>query len=87
MTLLASQAGTVVIYDRLLAELGLIGAENSRQALRTCVLHLRRKIERESRPEILLSEAGFGYRLAASMDGLPYRETDPPQGEENWGYL
>jgi len=88
LTLLASQAGTVVIYDRLLAELGLVGAENSRQALRTCVLQLRRKIEREkSRPEILLSEVGFGYRLAASMEGQPYRGTDPPQGEENWGSL
>jgi len=83
LTLLASQAGAVATYERLLAELELVGAENGRQALRSCVFRLRRKIEREAlRPEILLSEAGVGYRLAASIDGLPYRGPDPPSGEE-----
>jgi len=84
--LLASQAGTVVTYDRLFSELGLVDSWKSRQALRSCVFGLRRKIERGSaRPEILMAEAGVGYRLAASMDGLPYRATDPPSGKENWG--
>jgi DNA-binding response OmpR family regulator len=84
--LLASQAGTVATYDRLFSELGLVDSWKSRQALRTCVFGLRRKIERKAaRPQILLAEAGVGYRLAASMEWRPYRGTDPPAGEENWG--
>lgn len=87
LTLLASQPGMVATTERLLVELGLVGSENSRQALRSRVFRLRRKIEREAlRPEILLSDAGVGYRLAASMDGLPYRGTDPPSGEESLGH-
>ena len=86
LMLLASQTGTVATYDRLFSELGLVDSWKSRQALRSCVFGLRRKIERDSaRPEILMAEVGVGYRLAASMDGLPYRATDPPSGKENWG--
>lgn len=84
LTLLATQAGTVATYDRLLAELGLVNSWNARQALRSCVFGLRRKIEREAlRPEILLAEPGVGYRLAASATGHPDRTTNSFQVEDN----
>lgn len=62
---LACRAGVVVAYERLLEEAGLVGSPRGRPALRSCVLRLRRKIEREPlNPEILLAEIGVGYRLA-----------------------
>ncbi len=62
---LAERAGIVVPYERLLDEAGLAGLRRGRPALRSCVMRLRRKIEREPlRPEILLAEIGVGYRLA-----------------------
>lgn len=77
LSLLAGQPGVVVEHKRLLAELGLDGSENSRRTLRSCVFRLRRKIERDSiRPEILLAEAGVGYRLAASSEEPPHRARD-----------
>jgi two-component system KDP operon response regulator KdpE len=83
LTLLASQAGTVATYDRLLAELGLVDSWNGRQALRSCVFGLRRKIERHSLyPEILLTEAGIGYQLAPSVDERALGETDQSPGDE-----
>jgi two-component system KDP operon response regulator KdpE len=86
LTLLASQPGTVATYGRLYSELGLTDSWKSRRAVRSCVFGLRRKIERDfARPEILLTEMGVGYRLAASMDGLPYRATDPPSEDDHWG--
>ena len=83
LTLLAGQAGTVVTFDRLLTELGLLPSEGSRQALRSCIFRLRRKIERDPlHPEILLAEAGIGYRLAPSADQRPSRDTDQPSADE-----
>jgi two-component system, OmpR family, KDP operon response regulator KdpE len=77
LSLLASQPGVVVEYKWILAELGLDGSERSRGALRSHVLRLRRKIERDSlHPEILLAEAGVGYRLAGSSDEPPHRARD-----------
>lgn len=67
LLLLASEPGSVAEHKRLLAELGLTVSENGRQALRSCVFRLRRKIERDPlHPEILLAEARVGYRLAVS---------------------
>src|SRR5208283_4162792 len=66
---LAGRAGVVVAYERLLEEAGLAGSPRGRPALRSCVLRIRRKIEREPlRPEILLAEIGVGYRLAPPTD-------------------
>jgi two-component system, OmpR family, KDP operon response regulator KdpE len=77
LSLLAAQPGAVVEHERLLAELGLEGSENDRRALRSCVFRLRRKIERDSlHPEILLAEAGVGYRLAMSSEAPPHRARD-----------
>jgi two-component system, OmpR family, KDP operon response regulator KdpE len=77
LSLLASQPGVVMEHKRLLAELGLDGSEHSRRTLRSHVLRLRRKIERDSlHPEILLAEAGVGYRLALSSEDSPHRARD-----------
>ena len=77
LSLLASQPGVVMEHKRLLAELGLDGSERSRRTLRPHVLRLRRKIERDSsHPEILLAEAGVGYRLAISSEDSPHRGRD-----------
>jgi DNA-binding response OmpR family regulator len=89
LLVLAAQPGVVAQYDRIFAELRLGGSERPRQALRSCIFGLRRKIERSSlHPEILLAEAGVGYRLAApteqpthrARDSLPVdQERDEPQ--------
>lgn len=71
---LAARAGVVVGYDRLLEEAERDGRPRGRPALRSCVLRIRRKIEREPlRPEILLAEIGVGYRLAPSTDSSSRR--------------
>jgi two-component system, OmpR family, KDP operon response regulator KdpE len=89
LSVLAAPPGVVAQYDRIFAELRLGGSERPRQALRSCIFGLRRKIERSSlHPEILLAEAGVGYRLAApteqpthrARDSLPVdQERDEPQ--------
>jgi two-component system, OmpR family, KDP operon response regulator KdpE len=89
LSLLAGQPGVVADYNRLLAELGLGGSERTRQALRSCVFRLRRKIERDSlHPEILLAEAGVGYRVTAPTEEPPYRARDSlPIDQERDEYL
>jgi two-component system KDP operon response regulator KdpE len=89
LSLLAGQPGVVADYNRLLAELGLGGSARTRHALRSCVFRLRRKIERDSlHPEILLAEAGVGYRLAAPTEDPPYRARDSlPIDQERDEYL
>jgi len=84
LSLLAAQPGAVVEYKRILAELGLDGSERSRGTLRTHVLRLRCKIERDPlHPEILLTEARVGYRLAVSSEEPPHRARDSlPMDEE-----
>jgi two-component system KDP operon response regulator KdpE len=74
---LAVQPGVVVAYERLLEEVGLDGSPRGRPALRSCVLRLRRKIEREPlHPEIVLAENGVGYRLAPPTFDLARRLRD-----------
>jgi two-component system KDP operon response regulator KdpE len=89
LSLLAGQPGLVADYNRLLAELGLGGSERTRQALRSCVFRLRRKIERDSlHREILLAEAGVGYRVTAPTEEPPYRARDSlPIDQERDEYL
>jgi two-component system, OmpR family, KDP operon response regulator KdpE len=89
LLLLAGQPGLVAEHERLLAALGLDGSQNSRRALRSCVFRLRRKIERDSfHPEILLAEAGVGYRLAAPIEALQHRARDSlPFDYERNGHL
>jgi two-component system, OmpR family, KDP operon response regulator KdpE len=83
LTLLASRAGAIATYDQLLAESGLVCSESKRHALHRCVYGLRRKIERDPlHPEILLTEPGVGYRLAASVEERRLGKTDQSPGDD-----
>ncbi len=74
---LAERAGCVVSYARLLGDGGSVLLPRSRHALRSTVMRLRRKIEREPlRPRILLAEIGVGYRLAPPTPELSRRGRD-----------
>ena len=80
---LAGRAGFVFTYERLLDEHGLAAFPHGRPALRSCVMRLRRKIEREPlRPEILLAEIGVGYRLAPSTFDPSRRPRALPDDQE-----
>jgi two-component system, OmpR family, KDP operon response regulator KdpE len=86
LTLLASRAGYVATFSRILAGLGRPDSANGRRALRSSVSRLRRKIERDpGRPDLLLTEAGVGYRLAAETEGESSVEPLAPrrEGHEN----
>jgi two-component system KDP operon response regulator KdpE len=77
LSLLAAQPGAVAEFKLILAELGLDCSERSRGTLRSHVLRLRGKIERDPiHPEILLAEAGVGYRLAEPTEEPPHRARD-----------
>jgi two-component system, OmpR family, KDP operon response regulator KdpE len=77
LTLLASQAGHVATFGRILAGLGRADSASGRRALRASVFRLRRKIEHDPRrPDLLLTEAGVGYRLASETEDEP--GLDPP---------
>jgi DNA-binding response OmpR family regulator len=81
LTLLASRAGHVATFDRILAALGRADSANGRRALRSSILRLRRRIERDPRrPDLLLTEGGVGYRLAAETE-QDVRGLDPPTPE------
>jgi two-component system KDP operon response regulator KdpE len=69
LTLLASRAGSVATYGRILAGLGRRDSTGARRALHGAVFGLRRRIEgNPRRPALLLTEAGVGYRLAAENE-------------------
>ncbi|APW62252.1 response regulator [Paludisphaera borealis] len=63
---LIKHAGKVVSHQQLLKEVWGPHATKQTQYLRVYMGHLRHKIEADpARPQILLTEAGVGYRLAA----------------------
>jgi DNA-binding response OmpR family regulator len=67
--LLASRAGSPASYDSILASLDIPDSPSARRALQSLVVQLRRQIEQDPRrPEILLTETRFGYRLASPPD-------------------
>jgi two-component system, OmpR family, KDP operon response regulator KdpE len=79
LTLLASRAGSVATYGRILAGLGRPDSTGARRALHGAVFCLRRRIEdNPRRPALLLTEAGVGYRLAAETED----ETQRAKNEE-----
>ena len=82
LTILASSAGHVATFGRILAQLGRPDSTSGRRALRAFVFLLRRRIERDPRrPDLLLTEAGVGYRLAAeSKDELSLDPLTPLRG-------
>src|SRR5260221_3059902 len=65
--LLATHVGNVVTHQQLLKEIWGAGYVHNVQYLRILVRKIRQKVEQDpSRPEILLSESGVGYRLQPS---------------------
>jgi two-component system KDP operon response regulator KdpE len=84
LTVLASRPGRVTAFGDILAGVGRPGSASGRQALRTTVFRIRRKIERDpEHPVLLLTEAGVGYRLApGSVDDLNF-EARSTQREGN----
>ncbi|MDR3619405.1 MAG: response regulator [Paludisphaera borealis] len=66
LSTLIKHAGKVVSHQQLLKEVWGPHATRQTQYLRVYMGHLRHKIEADpARPQILLTEAGVGYRLAA----------------------
>ncbi len=86
LTILASSAGHVATFGRILAGLGRADSTSGRRALRASVFRLRRRIERDPRrPDLLLTETGVGYRLAAETENEPSLDPPTPRGLENEG--
>jgi two-component system KDP operon response regulator KdpE len=66
LRLLARHAGKVVTHRQILKEVWGPAYGEQTHYLRVYVAHLRDKIESDpARPELLLTEPGVGYRLAA----------------------
>ena len=69
LQMLAQHAGNVVTHQHLLREVWGIKHVEDTHYLRIFVRKLRRKIEKDAtRPSILLTELGVGYRLAQDSD-------------------
>jgi two-component system, OmpR family, KDP operon response regulator KdpE len=65
LRVLAVHRGKLVTHARLLREVWGPGYGDETHYLRVHVAHIRRKLERDpARPEIVLTDAGVGYRLA-----------------------
>jgi two-component system KDP operon response regulator KdpE len=65
LALFLRHAGRVLTHRQILREVWGPKAEEHRQYLRVYVTHLRKKIERDpSKPELLRTESGIGYRFA-----------------------
>ena len=69
LQVLAQHAGNVVTHQHLLKEVWGIQHVDDAHYLRIFIRKLRKKIERDAtRPRILLTELGVGYRLAQSVE-------------------
>ncbi|HWV41956.1 response regulator [Pseudorhodoplanes sp.] len=72
LQILAQHAGKVVTHQRLLSEVWGQWHVHDTHYLRIFVRKLRQKIETDAtKPRILLTELGVGYRLAVPMDVAP----------------
>jgi two-component system KDP operon response regulator KdpE len=68
---LSSKPGRIATFGDILAGLGRPDTARGRRALSLLIFRLRRRIERDpKRPDVLLTEAGVGYRLAPEIDNL-----------------
>jgi two-component system KDP operon response regulator KdpE len=62
---LAAHRGKLVTHRAMLQEIWGPGYGEETHYLRVHIAHIRRKLERDpARPEIVLTDAGVGYRLA-----------------------
>jgi two-component system KDP operon response regulator KdpE len=69
LMLLAGRPGHLASFADVLSLFGRADTAGARRALCSTVFRLRRKIERDPRrPDLLLTEAGVGYRLAPETD-------------------
>jgi two-component system KDP operon response regulator KdpE len=69
LQVLAQHAGNVVTHQHLLKEVWGIKHVNDTHYLRIFVRKLRQKIEKDpTRPRILVTELGVGYRLAQTLE-------------------
>jgi len=76
----------VATYGRILAGLGRADSASARRALQGAVFRLRRRIESNpGRPDLLLAEAGVGYRLAAGTEDEPGSGLPAPRRVKNEG--
>lgn len=63
--------GTYVSSDKLIAHVWNSNAAVTTEALRVCVMRLRKKLETPHQPPILESSKGLGYRISAAYAGKP----------------
>jgi len=80
LMLLAGSPGHLATFADVLALFGRSDTASARGALSSSVFRLRRKIERDPRrPDLLLTEAGVGYRLAPETDIQSRPDASPPE--------
>ncbi len=84
LLLLASRPGHLATFRDILAVFGRTDSDSARRALCSSVFRLRRRIERDpTRPDLLLTEAGVGYRLAPESDAQSNAEAFMPGSRDN----
>ena len=80
---LAGMPGLVAAFGDLLEGVGRADSAIGRRALGTCIFRLRRRIERDpSRPDLLLTEARVGYRLAPESVDQSKLDASAPQRQD-----
>jgi two-component system, OmpR family, KDP operon response regulator KdpE len=81
LQLLASHLGLAITHGQLIADIWGDESPDHVRYLRTLVRKLRQKLETDSsRPKLLISESGVGYRLEGNRD--PTRDPIVPQNGE-----
>jgi two-component system KDP operon response regulator KdpE len=83
LMLLVGRPGHLATFADVLSLLGRPDTASARHALCSAVFRLRRRIERDPpRPDLLLTEAGVGYRLAPETDAQSSPDARKPERED-----